>query len=104
MCNESWYTLIGIFIMFLASYVPRCVPLLFCRRKMKSVFWQSFLFYMPYAVLASLTFPGILYSTGNVLTAAVGTAVALLMSLFEINLAIVAVVCVAVVFGMSCVL
>ncbi len=85
--------------MALASYIPRAIPLIFCRKKLKSRFWKSFLFYMPYAVLSALTFPAIFYSTGNVYTALIGTAVALGLSFFKVNMALVAVICVAVVYG-----
>ena len=93
------YQIICVIIMALASFLPRMVPLVFCRKKVKSSFLKSFLYYMPYAVLSALTFPAILTSTGNVWTATIGTALALIMSYFKINLAIVAVVCTLVVFG-----
>ena len=90
-----------VIIMALASYIPRAVPLIFCKKKITSKFWQSFLFYMPYAVLSALTFPSIFYSTGNIYTALIGTAVALGLSFFKVNMALVAVICVAVVFGLG---
>lgn len=93
------YQIICVIIMALASFLPRMVPLVFCRKKVKSSFLKSFLYYMPYAVLSALSFPAILASTGNVWTATIGTALALIMSYFKINLAIVAVVCTLVVFG-----
>lgn len=93
------YQIICVIIMALASFLPRMVPLVFCRKKVKSSFLKSFLYYMPYAVLSALTFPAILASTGNVWTATIGTALALIMSYYKINLAIVAVVCTLVVFG-----
>ena len=90
-----------VIIMALASYIPRAIPLIFCKKKITSVFWQSFLFYMPYAVLSALTFPSILYSTGSIYTALIGTSVALGLSFFKANMALVAVICVAVVFGLG---
>jgi len=90
-----------VIIMALASYIPRAVPLIFCKKKITSKFWQSFLFYMPYAVLSALTFPAILYSTGSIYTALIGTGVALGLSFFKVNMALVAVICVAVVFGLG---
>ena len=102
--HRTLYLIMALVVMFAATYIPRAVPLLFCRRQLKSAFIRSFLFYMPYAVLAALTFPSIFYSTGSRATAVIGTVIALAMSMFEINLAIVASVCVAVVFGLSFVL
>lgn len=87
--------------MALASYIPRVLPLVIFRKPIKSRYIKSVLYYMPYAVLASLTFPAIFYSTGSVATAAVGTAVALVMSFFKVNLAVVALVCIAVAFGLG---
>ncbi len=92
---------LSVIIMALASYLPRVIPLVFCRKPITSVFFKSLLFYMPYAVLACLTFPSIFYSTNSIITASVGTGIALVMSYFKVNLAIVAVVCVAVVFGLG---
>lgn len=91
--------LLATFVMALASYIPRVIPLVFVRGKVKSRLLKSFLFYMPYAVLSSLTFPAIFYSTGSVETAAIGTAVALALAFFKVNMAVVAVIAVAVVFG-----
>ena len=93
--------LLSALMMALASYIPRAIPLIFCRKKIKSVFIRSFLFYMPYAVLSALTFPSIFYSTGNIWTALIGTAVAIGLSFIKPNIALVAVVCVGVVFGFS---
>ena len=88
-------------IMALASYIPRAVPLIFCKKKITSKFLKSFLCYMPYAVLSALTFPSILYSTCDIYTAIIGTVVALGLSFFKVNMALVAVICVAVVFGLG---
>lgn len=90
--------------MALASYIPRVIPLVFFRKKVKSTFLKSFLFYMPYAVLSAMTFPAIFYSTGSFWTAFIGTVIAIILSLLKLNLAIVAVVCVAIVFGLGFVL
>ena len=92
---------LSIIIMAVASYLPRVIPLVFCRKPIKSVFFKSVLGYMPYAVLACLTFPAIFYSTGNVTVGIIATCVALGMSYFRVNLAIVAVVCVLTVFGLG---
>ena len=92
---------LSIIIMALASYLPRVIPLVLVRKPIKSVFIKSVLNYIPYAVLACLTFPAIFYSTGSLETGIIGTAVALAMSYFKVNLAIVALVCVSVVFGVG---
>ena len=84
------YLLFSATLMFIATLVPRFVPFVFIKRKITSPFWKSFLFYLPYAVLAALTFPYVLYSTGSIPAAAIATAAALTMSYFELNMASVA--------------
>lgn len=69
------------FFMYLAAmagvtYAVRMIPFALVRGKIKSVFIRSFLYYVPYAVLGAMTFPYILYSTGSLITAAVGTLTA----------------------------
>ena len=98
------YQILSVVVMALASYIPRFIPITFLKKKIKSHYIQSFLFYMPYAVLAALTFPAIFYSTGSTWTAIIGTVVALIMAFFKINMTIVAVVSVAVVFGFGFIL
>lgn len=95
------YYLICALVMALASYIPRFVPLVVFRKKLKSKFIKSFLYYMPYAVLSALTFPAILYSTGNIYTGIIGTVLAIILSFFKLNLAIVAVICVIITFGLG---
>ncbi|MBO4479527.1 MAG: AzlD domain-containing protein [Clostridia bacterium] len=84
------YLLISALLMFVATLAPRFIPFVFIRRKITSPFWKSFLYYLPYAVLAALTFPYVLYSTGSLPAAAIATAAALAMSFFELNMASVA--------------
>lgn len=72
--------IICILVMALVSYLPRVVPILLMKKDIESKFIQSFLFYMPYAVLSAMTFPAIIYSTGNNTVAILGTIVALILS------------------------
>ncbi len=67
-------------VMALVTYLIRMLPLAVFRRKIRSRFILSFLHYVPYAVLGAMTIPGIFYSTGHVVTAAVGFAVASVMA------------------------
>ena len=67
-------------IMAGVTYLVRMLPLVLFRRKITNRFVRSFLYYVPYAVLSVMTFPGIFYSTGHVISAIVGTAVALILS------------------------
>lgn len=67
-------------VMASVTYLIRMLPLTVFRREIKSVFIKSFLHYVPYAVLAAMTIPAVLESTGDIRTAAVGLAVAAVMA------------------------
>ncbi len=95
------YYLLSVLVMALASFLPRFLPLVIFRKKIKSKFVKSFLSFMPYAVLSALTFPAVMYSTGNVAVAAIVTALALVTSYLKLNMALVAVICVAAAFGLG---
>ena len=72
------------------TYLIRMIPFTFFGKEIKSRFVKSFLYYIPYAVLSAMTIPDIFYSTGNMVTAAVGTAVALVLSCLRMPLIAVA--------------
>ena len=77
----SWPTyLLYLAVMAGVTYLIRMLPLTVFRREIKSVFVKSFLHYVPYAVLAAMTIPGILTSTGSVWTAAAGLVTAVVMA------------------------
>lgn len=86
--KEIW---ICIVIMALVTYVPRVLPMLLFRKPIESKFILDFLDYIPYTVLGAITFPGIIYSTGNYITAVAGTFVAILLALKKQNLVVVAI-------------
>ena len=77
-------------IMAVVTYLIRMIPLALIRRKITNRLIRSFLYYVPYTVLSAMTFPAILYSTGNTVSAAVGAAVALVLAYFRRSLLTVA--------------
>lgn len=77
-------------IMAGVTYLIRMVPLVFFRKKIKSRFLRSFLYYIPYTVLTVMTFPAVFYSTGYIASAIVGTAVALILAFMRRSLIVVA--------------
>ncbi len=83
------------------TYLVRMVPFTFFRRKIKSRFVKSFLYYVPYAVLSAMTFPAVFYSTGSAATAACGTICALVLAFRGSSLTTVAVSAAAVAFAAS---
>ncbi|MBQ3155701.1 MAG: AzlD domain-containing protein [Clostridia bacterium] len=77
----SWPAyLVYLAVMAGVTYLIRMLPLTVFRREIKSVFIRSFLHYVPYAVLAAMTIPGIFSSTGDIRTALAGLAVAVGMA------------------------
>ncbi|MBP3647058.1 MAG: AzlD domain-containing protein [Clostridia bacterium] len=82
--------LIDLLVMAGVTYLIRMIPLAAIRGKVKSVFLQSFLYYVPYAVLGAMTFPAVFSATGNWITALAGTVVALVLGWMEKGLLTVA--------------
>lgn len=82
--------IIGVAVMAGITYLIRVLPITIFRKKIESRWIQSFLYYVPYAVLAALTFPSIFYATGNMTASAAGTVVALVLAYFNMGLVIVA--------------
>ena len=88
--NEMLRFFLYLFVMAGVTYLVRMIPLVFLRRKIKSRFVRSFLYYIPYAVLSVMTIPGIFYSTGSLPSAILGTAVAVALAYFGRSLITVA--------------
>ena len=82
--------LIYLVVMAGVTYLIRMLPLVLVRRKIKNRFISSFLYYVPYSVLSVMTVPAIFYSTGHILSAAVGTMVAVILSYNRKSLIVVA--------------
>ncbi len=79
------------------TYLIRVIPFAFFRKKIKSRYVNSVMHYMPFAVLAAMTFPYVFYSTGNFYTAFVGTGVAIIAALCKRSMLTVAILaCIAV--------
>lgn len=82
---------IAVIVMAIVTYIPRVLPIVLVQSKLKSRFLRSFLFYVPFAVLGAMTFPGILYSTQHKLSSFIGMAVALILAYFDKKLMTVAI-------------
>lgn len=78
-------------IMALVTYLVRMLPLVFFKKKIQNKFVLSFLYYMPYTVLAVMTIPEVFYSTSSPISATVGVAVAIVLAYFKLGLLRVAV-------------
>ena len=72
------------------TYLIRMIPLVLIKKKITNRYILSFLYYIPYTVLAVMTIPAIFYATGSVLSSAVGFFVAVILAYFEKSLLTVA--------------
>ena len=82
--------LIYILLMAVITYLIRMLPLVLLRKEIKNKTLRSFLYYVPYVTLSVMTFPAIIYSTGNMLVGFIGFAVAVALAFKRCNLMIVA--------------
>ncbi len=86
-------------VMAVVTYLIRMLPLVLFRKKIRSRFVRSFLYYVPYAVLSAMTLPSILYSAGSIPSAAAALIVALALAWREKSLLTVAVAASAAALG-----
>ena len=72
-----------ILVMAGVTYLIRMLPLVLFKREITSPFVKSFLYYVPYACLAAMTFPAILTATaGGIISGAAGLIVALIVAYY----------------------
>ena len=67
-------------VMALTTYFIRVTPMAVFHRKLENRWFKDFMFYIPFCVLAAMTFPDVIYSTKSLTSGVVATAVALIMS------------------------
>ena len=96
MDNKSFF--LYLLVMAGSTYLIRAVPFALVKKKIENRLIRSFLYYIPYAVLAAMTIPAIFGATGSVISAVVGLAVAILLSLLGQGLTVVALLSCAAVF------
>lgn len=85
------YLILGIGVMALTTYLIRVLPMVIFRKKITNRFVKSFLYYVPYTVLAAMTFPAVFSGTGSVISAWIGCIVAVILAYFKRGLLTVAV-------------
>ena len=88
-------TVRSLFFLYLAvmagvTYLIRMLPLVLIKRKIQNRFLLSFLYYMPYAVLAVMTVPAMFYASSSILAAALGFLMAVVLAYFRKSLITVA--------------
>ena len=89
---------IYLLVMAGVTYLIRALPFVLVKKEITNPRIKAFLDYIPYAVLASMTFPAILYATSSMISAVCGLAAALLLALRKKGLLTVALSSCAVVF------
>ncbi|MDE7417990.1 MAG: AzlD domain-containing protein [Lachnospiraceae bacterium] len=67
-----------ILVMAGVTYLIRMLPLVLSRKEITNIYIKSFLYYVPYACLAAMTFPAILYSTASIYSALAALLIAII--------------------------
>ena len=88
---NTTYVFVGILIMAVVTYLTRVLPMVLFRKKIENIRIRSFLYYVPYTVLAAMTFPAIFSSTNSTVASIVGCVVAIALSYFNKSLLTVAI-------------
>ena len=86
--NNTFF--IYLLIVVLTTYLIRAIPFALFTKKIKNKYVKSFLYYIPYTILAAMIFPSAFYVTGSIISSIVGLVVAFLVSLKKPNLTLVA--------------
>ena len=94
-------TWLYILIMAVVIYAVRSLPLTLIRKPIRSVFVQSFLYYVPYVTLAVMTFPAIMEATQSPIAGLAALVVGIVAAWSGMSLLKVAVACCAVVFALE---
>lgn len=92
---------IYIFVMAAVSYLIRMTPLALIRREITNKYLRSFLFYVPYATLAVMTFPAIMEATQTPAAGLLALLAGIILAWKGCSLFQVAVLCCAVVFAVE---
>ena len=93
-----------IYLLILAgsTYLIRAVPFAALQKKITNRYVRSFLYYIPYSVLAAMTLPAALYATGNVIAAVAGLLVGGVFAVKGKGLTVVAIVCCVTALAVEC--
>ena len=82
--------IIYLLIMAGSTYLIRAIPFALFRKKIKNTWIQSFLEYIPYAVLTAMTIPAIFYATESIFSATIGLLTAIVFAFLGKDLTTVA--------------
>ncbi len=79
-----------LFAMAGVTYLVRTIPFVLLKKQLKSEFWNSFLAYIPYTVLAAMTVPAIFFATDNRMSGIAAFVAAVTASILGRGLVVVA--------------
>ena len=85
-------------VMFAVIYLIRVLPLTLIRKRIRSRFLRSFLYYVPYVTLAVMTFPAIYQATQSPIAGLAALVVGIVLAWIGAGLLPVSLACCAVVF------
>lgn len=88
--NDFPRFLLYLFVMAAVTYLIRLLPMLLFRKKIKNRFMRSFLYYIPYSVLAVMAVPAFFHSTEFVISGVAACVVAVILAYFRRGLITVA--------------
>ena len=89
---------IYIFIMSAVTLAIKILPLTLIRGEIKNLTLKSFLHYVPYATLAVMTFPAIIYATQSKISGILALLLGIISAWLGASLFRVAIICCTVVF------
>ncbi len=75
--------------MGLVTYLPRMAPLVILQNLKLPKALKRFFEFIPFAILGSLIFPGILYSTNSIESAIFGGLIAIILAYFRTHILVV---------------
>ena len=78
--------LVYIAVTAVSTYLIRVIPLVAIQKKIENRFFRSFLYYVPYAVLAAMIMPAVFYATGNLIASTIGFAIAMIFAYNKKNM------------------
>ena len=67
--------LIYLLILSGSTYLIRAIPFVAVKKNITNKYVKSFLYYIPFSVLTSMTIPDAIYATGNITSSVVGLIV-----------------------------
>lgn len=82
--------ILQIVVMAGVTYLVRVIPFTLFRRQIRSPFFRSFLYYIPYAVLSAMTIPAIFTATSSPVASAAGALAAVWLAYHKKSLMVVA--------------